>query len=334
MDNVGRSAVRRGLVIGAGAALGGAWAVGALSALAEVEGFDGTTMDVVVGTSSGSVLAALIGCGVTPQALAQRFFGGSAEAEVTGPVSALGGPDALDRALVGIPRPVPVPGNLLLAARTLGRPSRHTVMTAAAALAPRGRGNLAPVADLIEEFNGAQAWPVRPRIWVVAMDYDSGRRIVFGRQGAPKATLSQAVTASCSAPISFPPTSIAGRRYIDGGAVSVTNADVLVREHLDEVTILAPLATYEADRPRSAGVRLERRLRKHRTRRLDVEVRRLTAAGTTVRVIAPTAEDLAVIGPNLMNARHHRAVFETALRTTSARLADAATCGVAGACAS
>ena len=323
MEKADRAAVRRGLVIGAGAALGGAWAVGALSALAEAEGLDATMMDVVVGTSSGSVLAALTGCGVTPQGMAQRLFGGAAEVDVAEPVSALDAPDSLGRALVGIPRPIPVPGNLLLAARTLGQPSRHTVMTAAAALAPRGRGSLAPVADLVEEFNGAQAWPVRPRIWVVAMDYDSGRRIVFGREGAPEATLSQAVTASCSAPISFPPTWIAERRYIDGGAVSVTNADVLVREHLDEVTILAPLASYEADRPRSAGVRLERRLRQHRTRRLDVEVRRLTATGTTVRVIAPTAEDLAIIGPNLMNARHHRAVFDTALRTTSARLAEA-----------
>ncbi len=334
MDNAGEAAVRRGLVIGAGAALGGAWAVGALSALAEVEGFDATAMDVVVGTSSGSVLAALTGCGMAPQAMAQRLFGGSAEVDVTVPVGPLDVPDALGRALVAIPRPIPVPGNLLLAARTLGQPSRHTVMTTAAALVPRGRGNLTPVTDLIEEFNGAQAWPVQPRIWVVAMDYDSGRRVVFGRQGAPEATLPQAVTASCSAPICFPPTSIAERRYIDGGAVSVTNADVLVRKHLDEVTVLAPLVTYEADRPRSAGVRLERRLRQHRTRRLDVEVRRLTATGTTVRVIAPTAEDLALIGPNLMNARHHRAVFDTERRTTSARLADAATCALAGACAS
>jgi NTE family protein len=240
MENAGRAAVHRGLVIGAGAALGGAWA---LAALAEVEGLRRVGDDVVVGTSSGSVLAALTGCGVTPRAMARRLFGGSAEidvADAVDPSDASDAPDALIRALVGIPCPIPVPGNLLLAARTLGQPSRPTEMTAAAALAPRGRGSLAPVADLIEEFNGAQAWPVRPQIWIVAMDYDSGQRVVFGRPGAPEASLPQAVMASCSAPISFPPTSIAERRYIDGGAVSATNADVLVREHLDEVTVLGP----------------------------------------------------------------------------------------------
>ncbi len=207
-------------------------------------------------------------------------------------------------------------------------------MTAAAALAPRGRGNLAPVTDLIEEFNGADGWPARPRIWVVAMDYDSGRRVFFGRQGAPEASLPQAVTASCSAPVCFPPTSIAERRYIDGGAVSATNADVLMRGHLDEVLVLAPLATYEADRPRTAAVPLERRLRQHRTRRFDSEVRRLAGTGTKVRMFAPTAEDLAVIGPDLMNAGQRRAVFDTALRTTSACLAGAGTSLGTGACAS
>jgi NTE family protein len=312
------------LVIGAGAALGGAWAVGALCALADVERLDPTGLDVVVGTSAGSVLAALIGCGVSPQEMAERLSGEQSSDGGAGPVTALTGQstvvDPLDRALMDIPRPIPVPGNLLLVARTLGRPDRHTVRTAVAALAPRGRGSLAPVGKLIEEFQGAQSWPVQPRIRVVAMDFDSGRRVIFGRPGAPQASLPQAVTASCSAPVYFPPARIAGRRYIDGGAVSVTNADVLVREHLDEVLVLAPMSSQGPVQPRTATARLEQHLRQHITRRLDREIRRLVATGTKVRVFAPTAEDLAVMGPDLMNAGRRRAVFDTALRTTAARL--------------
>lgn len=321
MVKIGPQAGRRGLVIGAGAALGGAWAVGALCALAEVEGFDARTSDVVVGTSAGSVLTALTACGMTPQAMARRLFGGWEEGDGEQPGGPLV-PHALDQFLTDIPRPLPMPGNLLLAARTARRPARHTVMTTAAALAPRGRGDLAPVTTLVEEVHGDGAWPAGPRTWVVAMDFDSGRRVVFGRPDAPTVTLPEAVTASCSAPCYFPPTIIAGRRYVDGGAVSVTNADVLVREGLDEVLVLAPLVTYDDDQPRTAAVRWERTLRRHRTRRLDAEVRRLAATGTTVRVLAPTAEDLALIGSNLMTAGHRRAVFETALRTTSLRLAD------------
>ena len=48
---------RRGLVLGAGGVLGAAWTIGALRALELEHGIDPRTMDVVIGTSAGSVLA-------------------------------------------------------------------------------------------------------------------------------------------------------------------------------------------------------------------------------------------------------------------------------------
>lgn len=310
---------RRGLVIGAGAALGGAWAVGALCALAEVEGLDAPTSDVVVGTSAGSLIAALIGSGVPPRLMAERLSGNAGSTEGSEPVNPFDVPDHVHRALGVIPRPVPLPGNLMLAARTLRRPGRHTLLTAAAALAPRGRGNLSPVGELVGEY-GDGRWPHRPRTWMVAVDFDSGRRVVFGRPPAPQVSLADAVMASCSAPGYFPPTSIGSRRYVDGGAMSVTNADVLAREDLDEVLVLAPMAMYESDHPRSALARAERELRRHLTHRLDREVARLMAAGTRVRVFTPTPADLVAIGANVMDAGRRRVVFETAVRTTTSRL--------------
>ena len=56
---------RRGLVLGAGGVLGAAWSIGALNALVEVEGIQPHEADIIVGTSAGSVLAALLGAGVT-----------------------------------------------------------------------------------------------------------------------------------------------------------------------------------------------------------------------------------------------------------------------------
>ena len=188
--------VRRGLVIGAGGALGGAWAVGVLCALAESEGFDATSSEVVVGTSAGSVLAALIGGGMPPRMMAWTVTGGVAGSpgvEAAGPAEV---PDHIDRALAGIPRPIPLPGNLRLVARTLAQPGRHTVRTAMAALAPRGRGDLTPVGELIEAFCGDRGWPDRPRMRLVAMDFDCGRRVVFGEEGAPVTTAAEAVMAS------------------------------------------------------------------------------------------------------------------------------------------
>lgn len=313
-----QGAVRRGLVIGAGAALGGAWALGVLCALQEVEEYDPGGVDVVVGTSAGSVLAALIGCGVGSASMVERLGGGRVGVEGTEPVNPLDLDDHVRRALGDLPLPVPFPGNLALAARSLGRPGRHTLMTAAAALAPRGRGSLAPVGQLVADAQDGRGWPERPRTWVVAMDFDTGRRVVFGRAGAPRVDLPPAVMASCAAPGYFPPVSVAGRRYVDGGGVSVTNADVLVREHLDEVVVVAPMAQAGPDRRRGALARLEGRLRGYATRRLEREIGRLEAAGSRVRAFAPGPEDLAVIGPSVMDAGRRAAVSTTALRTTTA----------------
>ena len=51
---------RRAIVIGGGGVLGGTWAVGALSALEKELGITASDADLLVGTSAGSVLAALI----------------------------------------------------------------------------------------------------------------------------------------------------------------------------------------------------------------------------------------------------------------------------------
>ncbi len=322
MDTQRRRGTRTGLVIGGGAALGGAWAVAALCALSEVEGYEPTkSVDLVVGTSAGSVLAAMVGCGVSLDEMRQRLSGTTADDLAgTGPVNPFTVDDHVKVALGNIPRPVLAPGNLLLAARTVGLRHRYTIMTTAAALAPRGRGSLQPVTDLIADIAGDREWPHAPQTWIVAMDFDSGRRVAFGRADAPAVPLTQAVTASCAAPGYFPPVVIDGRRYVDGGAVSVTNADVVLREHLDEVLVLAPMAMFERDHPSGVIARLERRARRMWTRRLNIEVSRLAATGTKVRVFAPNAEDLHVMGSNVMNPARRREVFETGLRTMRARL--------------
>lgn len=311
---------RSGLVIGAGATVGGAWAAGVLCALAETEGYEATASEVVVGTSAGSVVAALVAAGVPPREMADLFSDGDASVgtPVTIPVEVS---DRVRRTLSEIPWPVPVPGNLRLAARTLGQPGRRSMRTAVAALAPRGRGSLAPVGEMIGEVWGNRAWPDRPRTWLAAMDYDSGRRVAFGAAGEPVTSPAEAVMASCSVPGLFPPRVIGDHRYVDGGAVSVTNADLLLGERLDEVVVLAPMVPADPVPGRSATARLEHRMRQHLAQRLQWEVWRLAVVGTSVRVFVPTVEDAVAMGSNWMDARRYRRVFETAVRTTTLRLA-------------
>jgi NTE family protein len=164
------------------------------------------------------------------------------------------------------------------------------------------------------------AW-VRGETWIVAVDYGSGRRAVFGRPGAPPARLPDAVVASCSIPGWYQPAVIDGRRYVDGGVRSPTSLGMVARAGLDEVFVLAPMASVVADRPRMPHEVLERQLRALMTMTLLREVRALRAAGVAVTVLTPGPEDLAVMGVNLMDPRRRRQVFETSLITSAAALA-------------
>lgn len=65
-------APRRGIVLGGGGVLGGTWAVGALCALEQTHGFAAENVEVIVGTSAGSVLGALLGCGVSAKNLREH----------------------------------------------------------------------------------------------------------------------------------------------------------------------------------------------------------------------------------------------------------------------
>jgi NTE family protein len=64
--NSGIDRPRVGLVLGAGGVLGGAWLVGAPHAIASESGWDPGSADCIVGTSAGSMIGALVACGVPP----------------------------------------------------------------------------------------------------------------------------------------------------------------------------------------------------------------------------------------------------------------------------
>ena len=152
-------------------------------------------------------------------------------------------------------------------------------------------------------------WVPGPPLWVVAVDYDAGRRVVFGRAGGPPASVAEAVLASCSIPGWFTPQVIDGRRYVDGGVASSTSVGLLARPGapaLDEVYVLAPMAGHDLDHPRDPVARVERAMRRVLTRWLDAEVRAVRATGARVVVITPGPADLRAMGGNMMNPRPPR----------------------------
>ena len=284
-------------------------------------------VDLVVGTSAGSVIAAALRCGVSIEEMIAHQRG-----EAAGPL----GNSAVDR-LTGGPWP-PAPqlrlGSARLMLAMLLTPHRVHPSVLASAWLPLGREKHGALREMVHALHchsfGLPAAGEPPsdwvggETWIVAVDYDSGRRAVFGRPGAPPARLADAVVASCSIPGWYQPAVIDGRRYVDGGVRSPTSLGMMARAGIDEVFVLAPMASVIADRPRMPHERLERQLRCLITMTMLREVRALRAAGIGVTVLTPGPEDLAVMGVNLMDPRRRRAVFETSLSTSAAALASPA----------
>jgi len=327
------SGPRRGLVLGAGGVLGAAWMIGALRVFEEQTGIDPRTVETVVGTSAGSVLAASLASGVGTEELAlhqQQHRGAAdllAEAQGTepdeGPASRFQYDYDSQRSLPPRPRWGTV-GSVRLLTATARRPRRVTPLAAMTALLPAGRGSIEEVGRLIDQVAPADgSWPSDPHPWIVAMDYATGRRIPFGRAGSPPASLRQAVQASCAIPGWYEPVSIGGHRYVDGGTCSSTSLDLLAGLGLDEVFVFAPMASFVVDSPKTALARIERGIRHTLTRRLRREAVKVKAAATRVAMLGPGPADLEAIGVNLMNPRRRQRVFETAMTSTPVALEDA-----------
>ena len=302
-------------MLGAGGVLGAAWTIGALAALQEHRGEDPRDADVLVGTSAGSVLAAFLGCGIGVDVLLDHQRGiVNAEAPhiAYDPDKDSGG------ALPPLPRPgIGSPRGVL---STVRKPWKITPMGALSAVLPQGRGSLDPVGTLVDAVCPRGAWAAHPQTWVVAMDYDTGRRVVFGRDGAPHASLRDAVMSSCAIPGWYAPVRVGGRRYVDGGACSPTSVDLVSPLGLDEVVVLSPMTSLDYDRPTTVSGRMERRFRRVVTKRLVGEMKKVAATGTKVVFLGPGAEDLAVIGSNLMDPSRRQRVLDTSLRTSAAAL--------------
>jgi NTE family protein len=315
---------RIGLVLGAGGVVGAAWMTGALQAVQDRLPGPLGDVDLIVGTSAGSVLAVALRCGVSIEQMVALQRGQPV------PELRTAGVRDLDDGPMP-PRPQLKAGSPRLMLTTLLTPRRLQPGVGVSAWLPRGRARheaLRATAEALQRLAGqptADASWADGRTWVVAVDYDSGQRVIFGRDGTPPATLPDAVVASCSIPGWYAPVPIDGHRYVDGGIWSATSLGALAGTGLSEVYVLAPMASVVPDPPDKRAERLERRLRRRITRSLLRDAQLLRAQGIKVTVLTPGPEDLTAMGVNLMDPRRRAPVLDTSLRTSAAALAVAAT---------
>jgi NTE family protein len=310
-----------GLVLGAGGVLGGAWLTGGMAAVADETGWDPGSADYIVGTSAGALVGALIASGVPPWFMVAHSSGESFD----GLTDAAGNPASTASrsggAVFKLHRGLPSlgPGSWRLGLAALRNPGKYTPAAALGAWLPTGLISTDAIKDVIRRI-AVEGWTDHPNTWIVACDYTTGRRVPFGRAGAPAADLADAVAASCAIPGFYRPVEIGGRRYVDGGMYSASNLDLLATEALDLVICLNPTSTLAEASSRNPVGRVADAVRRGAGRRLGYEARKVRAQGTAVVLIQPVADDLALMGRNLMRRQGRHDVIELARRTVAEQL--------------
>ena len=233
---------RRALVLGGGGLLAAMYEIGCLAALARAGALP--TFDLYVGTSGGSVVAALLAAGYRPVELL-RLIGSFS-------------PDKLCRLDVGAF--VRASSRLAFqAVRQLASGRFHRTSAVFGLLAllqevmPTGLLSIEPLAafvrGLIRERGRSDDFASLPhRLYVPAIDLDTGERVVFGEPAQLGTDVSTAVAASCAIPRFFRPVSSGGRDLIDGGIADAVNLDVALGEGAVEALVVNPLVAPLNDR--------------------------------------------------------------------------------------
>jgi NTE family protein len=102
---------------------------------------------------------------------------------------------------------------------------------------------------VIEKRLPRHEWPATD-LRIVAVDVATGEEAIFDRHSG--VDLVDAVAASCAVPGVWPPVTIAGRRYMDGGVRSSSNVDLA--RGADRILVLSPAGE---DMPSLTGVALQ-----------------------------------------------------------------------------
>jgi NTE family protein len=253
-------AVNEALVLGGGGVAGIAWMTGLLTGLAEA-GQDVTGAGVVIGTSAGATVAAQLGSGRSLAELYARQTDPALQsAEIMAEIDMADFAEQFERYMKGAT-------------------SQEEIMRAAGAWAlatqtvPEARRRA-----VIESRLPSHEWPSR-RIELVAIDCQSGQTRVFGRLSG--VSLVDAVAASTAVPGVWPPVTIDGRRYMDGGVRSMDNADLAAGAA--RIVVISPFGmNSEVPSPMP----------------LPEVVAQLRAGGAEVTVLQPDEASVAAMGAN------------------------------------
>ena len=254
--------------------MGIAWELG-LAAGLEEGGVRIAAADRIVGTSAGSFAGAALASGRPAEALVRAQVE-QAQREV----------ESRKSAPQGEKRPAPDLGPLMkFMAQPRGANGEPSLETRREIGAFALAAKTVPEAQFVSGFGSiakdGEKWP--RGFACTAVDALDGSFHVWEESSG--VDLGHAIASSCSVPGIFPPITIHGRRYIDGGMRSGTNFDL--GKGYDKVLAVAVLSNLGLEFMRA---------------RVDAEVAALKATGAKVELIVPNANCLEAFGNNLMDA--------------------------------
>ena len=277
---------------------------GYLGGAQQASGEDFRRAKQLIGTSAGSIVAARLAGGEDPRRGEERVrWDGEMEPERR-PGALRAAFERASRVSLGAVSPLAAPA--LAAATPGGALARAAVL----ARVPAGRIELHDLRSRVQALR--PSWD--GRLNIVAVDRGSGRRVTFGSDGAPEASVADAVAASCAIPGYFAPVEIGGREYVDGGVWSPTNLDLARAGRGDRVLCLVPTAAMGTSpalalRGLVAGWRLA----------TSVEAAAARRRGASVEIVSPDGGSAKAIGSDLMNPSRRRQVLAAGVRQGAAR---------------
>lgn len=297
-----------GVVLGGGGVAGAAFELAILNVLESRFGFSVASADVVVGTSAGSIVAALTRVGASPMSVYQHLN------------------DALPVFQEDVMK-VQFPRGWANWWRFGVRTDERWVQRSGGA---PGVFDSEMMVSWVQSLLGeGVSWPDRP-LWVSAYDVRSRQARLFSSSSTldlpepytddvSEPSLARVITASSAVPFLFSPTQVAGRLYADGGVVSHTHVNSLGLwpDPLDVVIAVAPSAI-------SAQLSLSSRVRKAAgvwgqcEFLAEVEDLRRSSCDTMVVPVYPPASMADLFGVNPLDADQAAQIFERATDTFDA----------------
>jgi len=200
------------VVLGPGGPVGTAWLAGLATGLRQA-GADLGAADLIVGTSAGAIVGALL-AGAGDLALLAAAPGPGGVRTDYGPLA-----DVL--AVLG--------DSQLARAEAVRRAGRLA--------ASASTGTQEAAIARMRFLAGAGPWPDKPLL-IPSVDAETGEAMIWDRHGA--ASLPEALAASTAFPATAPPITINGHRYIDGALRAGANADLAA--DADLVIVAEPMA--------------------------------------------------------------------------------------------